>query len=404
MLITYRRPALYPKQSKAIFHTKRYGLIEATTKAGKTFGALAWLVEQSVLGKPGYNYWWVAPVYGQTDIAYRRLKQSLPHDVYDFHDSKLRITARPNNTAMWFKSGEKADNLYGDDVYGLVVDEASRVREESWHALRSTLTATRGAVRAIGNVKGRHNWFYQLCRRAQSGDPDMEYHKITCWDAVEAGILSRAEIEDARRTLPENVFRELYLAEPSDDGGNPFGLQHIAACTVPALSTEPPRWWGIDLAKSVDWTVCIALDAKNNVCRFERWQSPWTETKSRIRRLVGDTPALVDSTGVGDAVLEDLQRDGLGNYEGFKFSQSSKQQLMEGLAVSIQQGEIHFPEGIIKQELEIFEYEYTRTGVRYSAPQGSHDDCVCSLALVNRHRTTINPNAWFVDYYLKPQP
>jgi len=28
-----------------------------------------------------------------------------------------------------------------------------------------------------------------------------------------------------------------------------------------------------------------------------------------------------------------------------------------------------------------FEFEYTRTGVRYTAPQGLHDDAVMSLAL-----------------------
>lgn len=54
---------------------------------------------------------------------------------------------------------------------------------------------------------------------------------------------------------------------------------------------------------------------------------------------------------------------------------------MEGLAVAIQKQEIGFPEGVITHELESFEYEYTRTGVRYSAPSGMHDDAVCALAL-----------------------
>jgi hypothetical protein len=67
--------------------------------------------------------------------------------------------------------------------------------------------------------------------------------------------------------------------------------------------------------------------------------------------------------------------------EGFKFSMPSKQQLMEGLAVAIQQREITYPEGVITLELESFEYEYTRSGVRYSAPAGQWDDCVCALAL-----------------------
>jgi len=54
---------------------------------------------------------------------------------------------------------------------------------------------------------------------------------------------------------------------------------------------------------------------------------------------------------------------------------------MEGLASAIQQKMIAFPSGWLTSELEAFEYEYTRTGVRYSAPEGLHDDGVCALAL-----------------------
>jgi hypothetical protein len=54
---------------------------------------------------------------------------------------------------------------------------------------------------------------------------------------------------------------------------------------------------------------------------------------------------------------------------------------MEGLAVAIQQREITYPEGVIVNELQSFEYVYTRTGVHYSAPTGLHDDCVMALGL-----------------------
>jgi hypothetical protein len=37
--IAYQRPYLYPKQLAAIFHDKRFGLIEASTKAGKQLPA-----------------------------------------------------------------------------------------------------------------------------------------------------------------------------------------------------------------------------------------------------------------------------------------------------------------------------------------------------------------------------
>ncbi|MDQ2831263.1 MAG: hypothetical protein M3Y74_19720, partial [Chloroflexota bacterium] len=203
---------------------------------------------------------------------------------------------------------------------------------------------------------------------------------------------------DTLATLPDAVFRELYLCEPSDDGGNPFGLAAIRACVAP-LSTEPPVVWGWDLAKSVDYTAGIALDVHGLTCHVERWQAPWESTIDRIAALTGATPALVDSTGVGDPVLEALQRRAPTVYQGYKFTAPSKQQLMEGLALAIQQGEIGYPDGPVVAELDTFEYAYTRTGVRYGAPEGLHDDLVCALALARDHWThrPARPSMLFED-------
>jgi phage FluMu gp28-like protein len=382
--IHYQRPQLANYQIDALFDNSRYAIVEASTKSGKTTACLIWIIEQALQGMSDQDFWWVAPVYGQAKIAFRRLKAGLPRESYTANESDLTLTLI-NGARIVCKSAEKPDNLFGEDVYGSVFDEASRAREEAWHALRSTLTATRGKVRIIGNVKGRKNWAYKLARRAESGEPGMSYAKITAYDAIDAGILDESEIEDARRQLPDNVFRELYLAEPSDDSGSPFGIIAIHDCIAP-LSNERAEVFGIDLAKSVDWTCIIGLDRKRRVCVFERFQKPWNETIETVRRIVGTTKASVDSTGVGDAVLESLQAGGRSNFEGFKFSQGSKQQLMEALAVAIQKKEISFPEGIITNELEAFEYEYTRTGVRYSAPSGMHDDAVCALALANEYK------------------
>lgn len=396
--IEYERPWLYPAQQKAIFDcvdsagaAARYALIEASTKAGKTVGCMAWIVEMAFMrGAPGRNFWWVAPVYPQAKIAFRRIKRGLPKSVYVANETELTLTL-PNGAVIWFKSGEKPDNLYGEDVFAAVVDEASRVREDSWIAVRSTLTATRGPVRIIGNVKGRTNWHFRLARKAEAGEPGMAYAKLTAYDAVAGGVLSADEIEDAKRSLPDSVFRELYLAEPSDDQGNPFGLKFIDAC-LGTISDEKPIAIGIDLAKSHDWTVVVGLDKFGRCCGFERWQGPWEITEERILALVGRTPTLIDSTGVGDPIVERLQKKRRNVFEGFHFTSSSKQRLMEGLVVAVQQGEITFPDGPIRSEMETFEYTYTRTGVRYTAPEGFHDDCVMALALAVEKYRAIKPS------------
>ena len=374
----YKRPPLYQKQSDAVFNQDRYSITEGSTKSGKTIACIAWILEQAMKGKSGNAFWWVAPVYPQAKIAFRRTKRGIPQEVYVANESELTITLK-NGATIAFKSAEKPDNLYGEDVYACVIDEATRAREESWHAIRSTLTATRGKVRIIGNVKGRRNWAYLLARRAESGEHDWHYSKLTAHDAVQAGVLTAQEVEEARSQLPDSVFRELYLAEPSDDGGNPFGQAAIQSC-ISSLSEDQPDVFGIDLAKSTDWTVVIGLDKRGQTCTFERFQRPWEETISYLFRIIGNVPAFVDSTGVGDPIVERLQR-GLPNVEGYNFSSSSKQKLMESLALAIQSNEVTFPDGVIVNELDVFAYEHTRTGVKYSAPSGFHDDCVMALAL-----------------------
>jgi hypothetical protein len=384
---TYEQPWLYAKQREAIFCPERYALIEATSKGGKTFGCIVWLAEQAMRGRRAQNFWWVAPVFAQAKIAFRRLKRGLPRETFTANESEMTITL-VNGAVIWFKSGDHPDTLYGEDVYAAVMDEASRIGEDSWHALRSTLTATKGPVRCIGNVKGRKNWFYKLCRKAEGGAPAMRYTKLTWRDAVAGGIMEESEVEDAKRVLPERVFKELYEAEASDDAGNPFGFSAIGSCIIPELSPLPPVCWGIDLAKSYDWTVLTGLDVNGSLCRLLRFQMPWQDTIKRILLEVGRGRALVDSTGAGDPILEALQAEGRSNFKGLVFTSASKQKIMEGLAVAIQSRLLRFPDGIVVTELEAFEFQYAARGVRYSAPDGMHDDVVCSLALAWEEFTT----------------
>ena len=241
----FTRPFLYPKQKDAIFCAERWGLTEASTKSGKTVGSIAWILEEAFKAKSGQHCWWVAPVASQAGIAYRRVKAGLTRGSFTTAETPEPRIMLMNGVTIWFKSGDNPDSLYGEDVIAVVVDEASRVKADAWYAVRSTLTATNGKARIIGNVKGRKNWFYEFCRRIENGDePNGHYARITVTDAIDAGIIKQEEIDDARRNLPENVFRELYMAEAADDAGNPFGIEHIRACTRDKLADRPRRRMG----------------------------------------------------------------------------------------------------------------------------------------------------------------
>jgi hypothetical protein len=384
MTINYKRPALTYYQREILDSSSRFTITEASTKTGKTASHIIWLFEEALKLKANQNVWWIAPVYGQAEIAFKRMRHQVSDlNFFKANESKLTLTL-PTGAVITFKTAQDPDNLFGEDVYAAVFDEASRAKEAAWFALRSTLTATNGKCKIIGNSKGKKNWMYRLGVRARAGEPNYQYFKITAYDAVKAGILTLEEVEQAKRDLPDYVFKELYLAEPNEDGANPFGISFIQKCLQLELSGKPAEYFGIDIAKSVDWTVIVGLDRDGNVAHFDRFQKDWSQTKEAILRLP-DKPIIIDSTGVGDSFVEDLQKI-RPNISGFKYTTDSKQKLIASLAQSVQNLKIGVLEGIMKDEMESFEFIYNPTTghVKYSAPEGQHDDATNALALANK--------------------
>lgn len=400
--VNWQRPWLYPLQRHSVFNDARLSLTEASTQAGKTTACCIYLFERALEGEPGQRFWWVAPTAGQARDPFERMKMWLnegaPNEVWSKNETLMEIQVLDRR--IEFKSGERPDNLYGPKVHAAVMDEASRIDQDSWAALRSRLTQTRGPIRVIGNVRGRRNWAYQLARKIEQGNDwtcdtcgrsfleGMHYSKITAWDAVEAGVLHQDEIEDAAMTMSRERFKELYMAEAADDTGNPFGTTHIRDCTVSDISSEPASVWGWDLGYHQDWTVGVALDSRGYVCDFRRWQRDFEDTIQDILDLVGKTPALVDQTTAGGPVVERLKREGGRNFEGYRISNATKkQELMEALKLAIQRGEVRFPEDTrIVEELLHFEYEYTKTKVLYRPMPGHNDDAVDAIALAVYHK------------------
>ena len=220
MKIKIKRPNLTSYQKDFLYNDSRFTITEASTKVGKTFSHIWWIYEQAHAdwNKEGYNHWWVAPVYTQAKIAFNRLRAKVGKTgLYKINESNLIITT-PLGTHIHFKSAEKPDNLFGEDVYSCVFDEAPRARQDAFFALRSTITATKGKMKLIGNFGGVSNWMHQLKEKAKT-DPEYSYFKITAWDGVAEGILDEAEILQAQKDLPPKIFKQLYLAEEqeSDD-------------------------------------------------------------------------------------------------------------------------------------------------------------------------------------------
>jgi hypothetical protein len=360
----------HPAQKQVLDCDKRFIVMMAGRRFGKSLISQTISIETAINKK---RVAYITPTYQLGKIFFKEIVDLLPIEIYSKNESDLVITFITGGSIRFF-TGERLDNLRGLKFHLAVIDEASFIPnlEDGWlNSIRPTLTDYKGKAIFLSTPKGK-NYFFSLFSKAE---PDWQSFKFTTYDNP---YIDPQEIDDARRQLPEVVFEQEYMANPAENAANPFGSQYIRNCIYP-VTTMPVVAYGIDLAKSVDWTVIVGLDEDGNVAYFDRFQMDWHNTKQTILRLP-KCPILVDSTGVGDPILEDLQREGV-MIQGLKFTSSSKQQLMEGLQAAIHQGKIGYPEGIISQELEVFEYQYTATGVKYSAPSGFHDDAVMALAL-----------------------
>ena len=152
-----------PEYQKEILDSKeRFTVVLASTKTGKTASHIVWLFEQALEGTEGQQFWWVAPVYSQAKIAFNRMKRQISNrSIFKSNASDL-IIRLINGAEIHFKSAEKPDNLFGENVFSCVFDEFTRAREASWFALRSTLTATKGKCKFIGELYRRNELGLQV--------------------------------------------------------------------------------------------------------------------------------------------------------------------------------------------------------------------------------------------------
>lgn len=376
-----------PHPAQRIFHESkaRFRILAAGRRFGKSQAAVNEAIKFALTHKKSI-VWVVAPVFAQAMIDWRMFRQFLPYElIKELHVTEKYIELVTGST-IWIKSGDNSYTLRGEGIDFLIIDEAGMVKRDVWEeALRPALSDKLGKAVMISTPQG-HNWFFELWTRGQ----DSAFSEYQSWKypTQQNPYITISEIEEAQKTLPDLVFRQEYLAEFLDDIGAVF--RGVAKCIKGSLIEPKPNEqyvMGVDLAKYTDFSVLSVLDNRGHLVAFDRFnQIDWNFQQQRIISMAQKYKAkvIIDSTGVGDPIWESLKRVGL-NIEGYKFTNESKKQLIEGLSIAIEQQKISYPDiPEMINELRIFGYKIGKTGtITYNAPQGYHDDIVCSLALAN---------------------
>ncbi|HQN10414.1 MAG TPA: hypothetical protein PK569_22850, partial [Thermoanaerobaculia bacterium] len=265
---------------------------------------------------------------------------------------------------------------------------------------------TQGGAWLMGTPKGM-NWFFREWTGARDHADSKAWQIPTVGATITPAGLVRTphpyenpnipfeEIERQFQKMPEARFRQEILAEFVEDAGGVF--RGVMACAHGSLEEPRPGHFvlGVDWGKHQDFTVLVLLDVKKRVVvDFDRFnQIDWHLQRRRLVEMVkrweragARVEIVAEANSMGESQIEELRREEDPVYvQQFVTTGPSKTRIVEQLQLAIETKRIAYPNlPTIVNELQAFEQErLPGGGMRYSAPEGMHDDVVMALAIAN---------------------
>jgi len=379
--IEVKLPEPHPAQQKIIRAKGRFKVLMCGRRFGKSEIAFILSIIQSLNKKKVAI---LTPEFGLAKNHYLKILSYLPNTVVKQKNQSDLVIELKTGGSIRFFSGNNIDAMRGGAYHLVIIDEAAFVPDlqSAWeNVIRPTLTDYKGQALFISTPKGK-NFFHAIYLKGLNREEDFQSFQYSSYDNP---YIDKTEIDSAKANLPEAVFNQEYLAIPLSDANNPFGTDNIRKNIISTFSTNPTVVYGIDIAKTFDWSVITGLDEAGCTTYFDRFKLSWELTKSRIALLPVDIMKVIDATGVGDVIYESLSLD-VQNVEPFKFTGESKPKLIYELINDVEKGSVKYNQ-VTADEMLVFEFKYSSTGhVKFEAASGYHDDCVMSLAMANHYR------------------
>jgi len=416
-------------------------------QTGKTFNGMAKLIWYG-FRYPGSLILVTAPKFDQVkNIAFKALAehlkrmQTLDPEFFELaigEKNVLRTIVRYRNGSQILAESPVPETIRGHTAKVVYLMECNFIRddEDLYTAVLFTLNTTNGYLIAESTPWNTDSVFHKMFHE-WNGKP-FSTHTVTYEKALPPdGPLSPEIVETIRKQLagdPARWKREM-LCEWTEDLDVWLPTSLITLAQDSGLSylkaTEPARgefYIGADFGKHRDHSVVAAVECMGRHIYLRHLQQFPLETSygavigymKRIQDHWRTIHAIyADKTGVGDYIVEDMERGGLRNVTGVNFTDASKESMATCLKeqmrsvdcpgcgwtgyVDTLEGEwrtkcprgcgdgtpvslrplLHIPfDPELFNELNLERYELGKTGkILFNHPQGTHDDRFWAVAL-----------------------
>lgn len=390
-----------------------------TVVASRGFGKTIWVNNKIVLPKlirrSGTQALWVAPTYKhcrapiddvwmgsdeRTGVRFiPQVDDGTGFQFWDFKSSAMEIEVA-NASKIIYRSADNPVSIVSKGYNIIVIDEAAYIERETFFRYILPTARRAGCKIVLISTPAGKNWFYEMYMMGQDpSEPGYFSMRMPWWKRPDyPEVLKRL-----MKQVPEHVRLQEFEAEFIGDGGLVFkNLDAVFEGPRITFESQQQEWiakveqekidsdtyvLAVDFAKQVDFTVITVMGMESRrVIYYARMnKTDYRRVLDHIMKVAQnyDADVIYDATGVGSGLGDFMSRSL--NAHAFKFTNESKNELVNKLAVACEYNEIKIPNiSTIRDEFERFAFTLSRTGtLSYSAPAGRHDDTVISIALAN---------------------
>ena len=379
----------YPKQKEFI---KRFadtddlfGVVSAPRGSGKTLLGvnllLYWLLEA-----PNRKGGWLSPVYAQA----KSVMDIIIQQAGDLIDSSNRMEGTIgfiNGSTIKFLSSDTPDNIRGFRFTHLVLDEMAFIKEHALGtAILPTLNPSGKKCLMISTPKGKNHfwrWF------TKEGIVSMKFPLTEC------PYVSQILVEEARKSLPPDVFKQEFLAEFVDSGNAVFvNVDKVATISTFSKERRQEAYVGIDTGLTDDYSVLTLIHPTGRVLWVETLNNiTLQEIATTFRNIMSAFNIIggyVECNGIGKAMADQIIPYNR-KIKEFYMTQDKKQDLVRKLIGDIESMSIELPSEkllpALHREFGTYTYKLSANGkLSFTHESGAKDDHVDSLMLANYAR------------------
>jgi len=367
-----------------------FGVISSPRGSGKTLLAenmlLYWL-----LSNPKQKGGWCSPIYNQAKKVFDEISEASRDLIVQSNRQDLNITF-VNGSTLKLLSSDNPDTIRGFRFNYLIIDEFAYHKELAvTTALLPTLNPTGKKCLMVSTPRGK-NFFYSWYTKGLNKESDVISFKVPL---TECPYINQSLVDEARKSLPPDVFKQEYLAEFTDASSDVFvGIDNVSIIGMFDQSKRQDAFIGIDTGLTSDMSVLTVISPMGRVLWIEATNNEnitaIADKFMRVMSAYNIVGGFVEKNGIGKA-MADLVIPKYKRVKEFVTTQDSKTEAVRKLIADIESQTIELPTielcPELHNELSSYTYKLSNNGkLSFSHPNGGNDDYVDSLLLANYSR------------------